>query len=89
MSGISNGADRPHPGFRELEHFMRDELPPAECSAVVRHLLTGCPRCVAVTRWFWSLAKRSRVLRVLSEEALAGESGGSGQFLRHPRVRVL
>ncbi len=53
--------------------LLRGELSPAEGGAVVRHLLTGCPRCLAVTRRFWSLAKRSRVLCILSKEALAAE----------------
>jgi tetratricopeptide (TPR) repeat protein len=34
---------------------MRDELSAAERRSVVRHLLTGCPRCVKVTRRCWSL----------------------------------
>ncbi len=34
---------------------MRGTLPWAEAPGVVRHLLTGCSECVAVTRSFWKL----------------------------------
>jgi hypothetical protein len=44
-----------HPDSRLLERFMRSELPEQERRVVVRHLLTGCPRCVSVTRQIWSL----------------------------------
>ncbi len=80
---------RSHPGPRELERFMGGELSPAGCSAVVRHLLTGCPRCVAVTRRLWALGERLRALRVLSQEGMATESGGADQPLRHPKTRAL
>jgi tetratricopeptide (TPR) repeat protein len=46
-----------HPDTRLLEGFLRGELDPAESRAVVRHLLTGCPRCVEVTRRSWPLAQ--------------------------------
>jgi hypothetical protein len=45
-----------HPDSRLLECFMRSELSEQERRIVVRHLLTGCPRCVSVTRQIWSLA---------------------------------
>ncbi|HSF43944.1 MAG TPA: hypothetical protein VLT87_29400 [Thermoanaerobaculia bacterium] len=45
-----------HPDSRLLECFLRNELQGAERRVVVRHLLTGCPQCVAVTRRVWSLA---------------------------------
>ncbi|HSK78890.1 MAG TPA: hypothetical protein VLQ45_20715 [Thermoanaerobaculia bacterium] len=45
-----------HPDLRLLECFLRNELQGAERRFVVRHLLTGCPQCVAVTRRVWSLA---------------------------------
>jgi hypothetical protein len=47
-----------HPDSRLLERFMRNELQGQERRIVVRHLLTGCPRCVSVTRQIWSLADR-------------------------------
>lgn len=34
---------------------MRAELESAERKVVVRHLLTGCPRCIQVTRRLWEL----------------------------------
>ena len=45
-----------HHDSRLLECFLRNELQGAERRVVVRHLLTGCPQCVAVTRRVWSLA---------------------------------
>lgn len=45
-----------HPDSRLLERFMRNDLQEPERRVVVRHLLTGCPRCVSVTREIWSLA---------------------------------
>jgi hypothetical protein len=44
-----------HPDRERLERFLGDELPADERRAVVRHLLTGCPQCTAVTRRLWSL----------------------------------
>ena len=44
-----------HPHPRQLERFMRSELPRAEVASIVRHLLKGCPQCVQVTRRLWSL----------------------------------
>src|SRR5947209_7065177 len=45
-----------HPDRALLERFMRDDVAAAERLWVVRHLLTGCLRCVAVTRELWALA---------------------------------
>jgi hypothetical protein len=39
-----------HPDLRDLERFMKGEASRAEVRAIVRHLLAGCPECVAVTR---------------------------------------
>jgi len=41
------------PSEERLERFLRGMLPRAEVAAVVRHLLTGCPLCLAVTRELW------------------------------------
>ncbi|HEV2855643.1 MAG TPA: hypothetical protein VHC97_22845 [Thermoanaerobaculia bacterium] len=46
-----------HPDAQLLERFMRNETEGGERRLVVRHLLTGCARCVAVTRRFWSLSE--------------------------------
>jgi hypothetical protein len=52
-----DSADPPgHPEARLLEGLLRGELGAAESRTVVRHLLTGCPRCVAVTRRSWGAA---------------------------------
>jgi tetratricopeptide (TPR) repeat protein len=50
------GRPEDHPDPRTLERFMQSALPAAESRGVVRHLLTGCPECVAVTRRLWNLA---------------------------------
>jgi hypothetical protein len=44
-----------HPTLRDLLHFLRGELAMAENRRIVRHLLTGCSRCLAVTRPYWEL----------------------------------
>lgn len=49
-------AEQQHPDAQILERFLRSELEGEERRIVVRHLLTGCPQCVAVTRRVWSLA---------------------------------
>src|ERR1700686_3978644 len=45
-----------HPEPAVLQRYMRGESPRDEARAVVRHLLTGCPECVAITRLLWGLA---------------------------------
>ncbi len=45
-----------HPDPALLERFMRNEAEPAERRRVVRHLIAGCPRCLAVTSSLWALA---------------------------------
>ena len=49
------GAGRNHPSEAVLVRFMRGELPSREAAPVVRHLLRGCGRCLAVTREVWRL----------------------------------
>lgn len=44
-----------HPEAEQVERFMRGELAPPEVRAVVRHLLTRCPRCVEVAGRLWRL----------------------------------
>lgn len=44
---------RDHPTSGALLRFLAGESSGAERRAVVRHLLTGCPECVAVTRSAW------------------------------------
>jgi len=55
---------REHPRPVVLLRFLRGEAAGAERSAVVRHLLAGCPECVRVTRPVWRLAEgRMEVMR--------------------------
>jgi hypothetical protein len=62
----TNQAERPkhsndHPATELLERFMRGELTsPGERRRLVRHLLAGCPRCLAVTRRCWVLVAPPR-----------------------------
>jgi len=45
-----------HPEPQQLERFMRGESPRDERLLIVRHLLTGCPDCSAITREIWDFA---------------------------------
>jgi len=47
------GPEHPDPDL--VERFMRSELAGDDRRRIVRHLLTGCPRCVEITRRLWSL----------------------------------
>ena len=80
-------ADPPHPPAEDLRRFMRGELKRSEARGLVRHLLTGCPQCLEVTRRLWDLGERSfRLLEVIS----AAGSGGAGSSERMQRkVRVV
>jgi len=66
-----------HPGDRQLERFVRGELPREDISAIVRHLLTRCPRCLAVARRSWSRGDQPYGLRILLEEGLASQAEAS------------
>lgn len=46
---------RDHPDARLLESFMRGEASAPERRSIVRHMLTGCLQCLAVTRPLWRL----------------------------------
>jgi len=71
---------RPHPDERRLAAFMRGELPREEARAVVRHLLTRCPECAAVTRRYWARGDQPYALRSLLEEGLATEASRAAPF---------
>ena len=49
--------DHEHPTPALLLRFLRGEPNLAERRDIVRHLLTGCPECLAVTRPVWKLAE--------------------------------
>jgi hypothetical protein len=63
-----------HPAIRQLERLMRGDLSRAEAVGLVRHLLTGCPRCAEVARRFWGLGERPPALKALLQEMRALES---------------
>jgi hypothetical protein len=44
-----------HPEAFQVERFLRGELTQPEVRAVVRHLLTRCPRCLEIAGRLWSL----------------------------------
>lgn len=46
-----------HPHEKQLERFMRLELPRPEVVPIVRHLMTGCSCCLEVTRRYWELGE--------------------------------
>ena len=56
-----------HPAAATLERFVRGELGSPEARAVVRHLLTRCPRCVGVTGKLWRGGNPTRPARGLAE----------------------
>jgi tetratricopeptide (TPR) repeat protein len=56
------GSDQ-HPDPSLLERFMRNEVRPAERRWVVRHLLSRCSSCMAVTRRLWALGDPPAAMR--------------------------
>ena len=48
-----------HPSQEQLERFLRGGLSRPEVAEVVRHLMTGCPACLQVTRRLWDLGDRA------------------------------
>jgi hypothetical protein len=62
------GGPKVHPERRDLEAFMRAELPRNEAPCVVRHLLTNCAECLEVTRRLWRPERSEVVLRAVAEE---------------------
>lgn len=61
-----------HPDPLLLERFMRNEAGGEERRRIVRHLLAGCERCVAVTRRLWSLGDAGRPGEDRAAEAVEG-----------------
>jgi hypothetical protein len=59
----SAGSDQ-HPDLSLLERFMRNEARPAERRWVVRHLLSRCSSCLAVTRRLWALGDPPAAMRL-------------------------
>ena len=59
---MSSGHEkRVHPSPQELVQFLRGELGEADNRRIVRHLLTGCPTCAAVTPPVFRFADRPLV----------------------------
>lgn len=46
--------DTEHPDPRALERFLRGDTTPSESRQIVPHLLSGCSRCLRLTRSVWS-----------------------------------
>lgn len=65
-----------HPATMDLERFMRGGLGRAATRELVRHMLTGCPQCLAVTRRLWTLGERSLHVFELVSAAGAGRYAG-------------
>lgn len=74
-------AERDHPDPQELVGFMRGELSRSPARDVVRHLLTGCPQCLQITRRLWKLGEPP--LRLLVG---LGEDPGSASRENPPGV---
>jgi len=90
---VNEGKRIQHPDERRLAAFMRGEsLPREEARAIVRHLLTGCRKCIVITLRFWRLGNRAPGLEALLEEILDEEedtvrtslqrTGSNGGMLR-------
>ncbi len=47
-----------HPPRELLERFLRGEVGPPESRRLVRHLITGCVRCLGETRRLWVAVRR-------------------------------
>jgi hypothetical protein len=63
-----------HPESRQLQCFLRGELPRREAREIVRHLLTGCPQCRQVTRRLWKNPRDLAPDPELQERAACGSS---------------
>ena len=63
--------DREHPTPDLLFGFLQGETSKTESRAIVRHLLSGCRSCVAVTRPLWQVTdgrgRGKRGLRLVRE----------------------
>jgi hypothetical protein len=78
---------RPEPSTEELEGLFRGELPRDQTREIVRHLLTGCPGCLQVTRRLWNLGEvPTRIaispqgeLRMTRQNSTAGEAEAAAQ----------
>jgi hypothetical protein len=57
-----------HPSVEELIAFLRGEVPRAVAKSIVRHLLTGCPRCGGATSRYWQLVQRPAAIRAMLRE---------------------
>jgi hypothetical protein len=51
-------ARQDHPDRTQLERFISGDLPRTEVASIVRHMLTGCPQCLQVTRQLWELMEQ-------------------------------
>ena len=71
LTSVLRNADvQVHPSAKELESLVRGELKRPEAQVVVRHLLSGCPRCAQITARLWDLERpgASRASRASLEE---------------------
>jgi hypothetical protein len=66
-----------HPDRHDLERFMQGRLSREETRNVVRHLLTGCPECLQVTRPLWRFGDQAR-LKMRKGRAACLETGDEG-----------
>jgi hypothetical protein len=60
---------RLHPSRAVRERVVRGDLPPAETSRVLQHLLPGCERCSAVTASLWTIGTPTEGFPVEYEHA--------------------
>ena len=65
-----------HPPRNDLELLMGGELPRSKAAGVIRHLLAGCPECLAVTAHLWRLGDRPPGLKDTIRELVLQVFGG-------------
>jgi hypothetical protein len=76
---------REHPRPDDLLRFLLGEASRAEAREIVRHLLTGCPQCLQVTRPLWRFGDEAR-LKISGAGAPAG--AGPDGVPANPETRV-
>ena len=60
-----------HPDREQLRRFLSGELDRTTQRSIVRHLLRGCARCVAVTRAFWTPAAATEPMQATQPDDAA------------------
>ena len=84
-----------HPSQKQLRALILSKLPAGESRTVVRHLLSGCPRCQAFTAKLWRGGEQEPQLDLVKLQGLAEQLKNEvalapdllDELLKHPRAR--